>query len=94
MTYSGTGDDWPEVWCFFQLFVPFLLNSVKKHKIWYRCIYKTKPNNSRMKQATVWNFDSGLSKSSKVFPKSWVIFQLFVPFLLISEKEHKNIVCI
>ena len=47
-----------------------------------------------MKQATVLNFDWGLSKSSKVFPKSWVIFQLFVPFLLISEKEHENIVCI
>ena len=53
MTYSGTGDDLPEAWCFFQLFLPFLLNSVKKHKIYYRCIYKTKPNNSRMKQAMV-----------------------------------------
>ena len=39
----------------FQLFVPFLLNSVKEHgNIVY--MYKTKPNNSRTKQATAIKF--------------------------------------
>ena len=39
-----------------------------------------------------WIFDCGFTECSKVFLESFVIFQLFVLFLLISEKDHENIV--
>ena len=39
-----------------------------------------------------WYFDWSLSGSWKVLAETLVIFQLFVLFLLISEKEHKYIV--
>ena len=41
-----------------------------------------------------WSFGWGLSECPKVFAESLVIVELFVPFLLILEKQHKNIVYI
>ena len=58
----------------------------------YSIYKKTKPNNSGTNEATSWKVWLKLVlKFSKVFAESLVIFQLFVPFLWKSIKQHKNI---